>query len=85
MVKGLDVKEAHIVSNLAALVAQKAKQENRKISYRTIVKETGIGLTSVQHWMTSSATQYQQAQIIALCRWLKCDVGDLLKIEADTD
>lgn len=75
--------EARIVSKLRDLVAAKAAREGRRIGYRTIAKEAGISDSAAKNWIRGTATQYRSAQIVALCRWLGCDVGDLLQIEGE--
>jgi putative transcriptional regulator len=75
------IEVARIVSRAKQLLEEKEKREGRRISYRKIAEETGISKTSVESWMTSSATQYQQEQMLALCRYFGCTVGDLLQID----
>lgn len=72
--------EARIISNLKALVAAKAAREKRRIGYRTIAAETGIGESSVRNWMHSTVTKYHETHILALCKWLDCGLCDLLQI-----
>jgi putative transcriptional regulator len=75
------IEVARIVSRAKQLLEEKEKRESRRISYRKIAEETGISKTSVESWMTSSATQYHEGQIVALCRYFNCEVGDLLQID----
>jgi DNA-binding Xre family transcriptional regulator len=74
-------KEGKIINHFKTLVAQKAAREGRKISYRLAESETGLSHGSMVDWMNGRVTQYHEAQIITLCRWLNCKIGDLLEIE----
>jgi putative transcriptional regulator len=72
---------ARVVSQVKKLLAEKEKREGRRISYRKIAEESGVSLTSVHNWMNSNSTQYHEGQIVALCRYFNCEVGDLLRID----
>lgn len=72
---------ARVVSQARKLLEEKEKREGRRISYRKMEVETGISYTSISHWMTNNTTQFHEVQIVALCRYFNCDIGDLLKID----
>jgi DNA-binding Xre family transcriptional regulator len=72
---------ARVVSRVKFLLEEKEKREGRRISYRKVVEETGVSLTSIQNWIAGNATQYREEQILALCRYFNCEVGDLLQID----
>jgi len=75
----------HIENRFKELLKLKAQSENRKLPRRLIAKETGISLTSVQNWASNQITQYQEAQIIAFCKYLNCTIDELLVIVGDDE
>lgn len=77
-------KNEMIYSALKQLIAKKEIEERRKISYRTISKETGISTgTLVRLCDFNGITKIEAKTIDTLCRYFKCDVGDLLKFYDD--
>ena len=60
------------------LLAIKSRKEGRSISRRDVEVETGISLTSIQNWANNRNTQYNVRQILAFCKYFKCNIGDLL-------
>jgi DNA-binding Xre family transcriptional regulator len=70
-----------IKSHLAHLIAEKAKQENRKLSYRTVAKETGISYSTISRLARNEVTRYTDVMLSSLCGYLACSVGDLLEYE----
>lgn len=79
-------KNIMIYSALKQLIAKKEIEERRKISYRTISKETGISTgTLVRLCDFNGITKIEAKTIDTLCRYFKCEVGDLLKFFDDPD
>lgn len=65
-------------SRLKVLVAEKELRERRRIGLRTIAKEAGVSLPTVQRLMNNTIRRVPVEDLGALCRWLDCDVGDVL-------
>lgn len=72
---------ARVVSQVRQLLKEKERREGRRISQRKLEVECGVSRTSLKNWLRGDATQFQQEQIVALCRYFDCEVGDLLKID----
>lgn len=70
-----------IKSHLVRLIEKKAKQENRKLSYRTVAKETGLSYSTISRFAANQVTRYTDAMLSSLCGYLACEVGDLLEYE----
>lgn len=75
----------HIENRFKELLKRKSQQEKRKLPRRLIAEETGISLTSVQNWASNRVTQYQDAQIIAFCKYFDCTIDELLVMVEDED
>ena len=73
-----------IYSTLKQLIAKKEIEERRKISYRTISAETGISTGTLVRLCDFQGIKKIEANTIeTLCRYFRCDVGDLLKFFDD--
>lgn len=70
-----------IKSHIARLIAEKAKHEGRKLSYRTVAKETGLSYSTISRLAANQVTRYTDAMLSSLCEYLACGVGDLLEYE----
>jgi putative transcriptional regulator len=65
-------------SNLLVLVAQKAQAEQRRISLRTVERDTGISYYTLNAIANGKIKEYPADVIATLCEYFKCDIGDLL-------
>jgi len=72
-----------VQNRFTELLAKKGRVENRRISYRTAARETGISTTSVQNWATNTVTRYDQEQIVSFCKYFNCGLSDLLILVGD--
>ncbi len=72
-----------MVSRLKALIAEKEIRERRSIGIRTIVAESGASIATVQRMLNNTIKRPPLDDIAALCRYLDCDVGDLLRMEEE--
>lgn len=66
-----------IKSNLQVLTAQKAQNEARRISLRTVSNETGLTRHTVYGIAQNTLKEYPRAAIEKLCVYFGCNVGDL--------
>jgi len=70
-------------SKLRLLIAAKEMKERRRLSLRTIEQESGTNLTTVQRLMNDTIKRISLDELSALCRYLECDVGDILSMQED--
>lgn len=68
-------------SQLRILLAQKAHREGRNISLREVVRDTGIPVSTVMGMANNTIKRVPIDELGELCRYLDCEVGDLLKLE----
>ena len=68
---------------LGLLIAQKADAENRKISFRTVAKETGIPASTISRFSTNKISRFESETIEAFCKYFKCNVGDIIYYHPD--
>jgi putative transcriptional regulator len=72
-----------IQNRLKVLLAEKELRENRKLTYRTVAKETGLAIDTLTAYMKQRVNCFDKSTLETLCQYLSCDVGDLLKYSAD--
>jgi putative transcriptional regulator len=72
-----------IQNRLKVLLAEKELRENRKLTYRTVAKETGLAIGTLTAYMTQNVNRFDKSTLETLCEYLSCDVGDLLSYSAD--
>ena len=72
-----------IQNRLKILLAEKELRENRKLTYRTVAKETGLAIDTLTAYMTQRVNRFDKSTLETFCQYLACDVGDLLKYSAD--
>ncbi len=70
-------------SKLRLLIAAKEMKERRRLSLRTIEAESGTNLTTIQRLMNDTIKRISIDELSALCRYLDCNVGDILTMEED--
>lgn len=68
-------------SRLKVLVAEKALREKRRLSLRTIAEESGASLSTVIRLDNDSIKRVPLEDLASICRWMPCDVGDMLRME----
>ena len=68
-------------SQLLILLGQKGQREGHPISLRQVVKATHVSEHTVRGFANNTLREYPTDAISALCRYLDCEVGDLLKLE----
>lgn len=72
-------------SHLRVLVAHKELRENRRIGIRVIVEETGAARSAVQRLLNNTIREVPLDALAALCEWVPCDPGDILRLEPVPD
>lgn len=68
-------------SHLSILVAQKALRERRRIGIRVIVSEAGASRSAVERLLNNTIKQVPLDDLAAICEWLNCEPGDILRLE----
>lgn len=68
-------------SRLRILAAEKATREGRALSMRRIAEESGANISTVNRLANNTIRRIPVDELTALCRYLDCDVGDLLRME----
>lgn len=72
-----------IQNRLKVLLAEKELRESRKLTYRTVAKETGLAIGTLTAYMTQQVDRFDRSTLETFCKYLACDVGDLLKYSPD--
>jgi putative transcriptional regulator len=68
-----------IYSRLKLLIAQKAMEEGRSISYRTIEDECGVSASTISRLANNKIDRFEKELLNKLCLYFDCSVGDLLE------
>ncbi len=68
-------------SRLKVLVAEKSLRERRPLGIRKIADEAGVSVSTVQRLMNNTMRRVPLDDLGALCTYLNCDVGDILRAE----
>lgn len=72
------LQEMAIYNRLKILIAEKEFREGRKLTYRTISKETGISTATLVLYMKQGVKNIDTGTLEKLCEYLDCQPGDLL-------
>ena len=82
MVRSKKNGDGKVISRLNILVAEKESREGRRITQREIVAATGLNPNTVSRWMSPEPIeQFTSKTVVPLCRFLECQIGDLLHID----
>lgn len=68
-------------SHFRILLARKEMRERRSISLRQVSRDTGVAMSTIQGLANNTFKAIPRDALTALCRYLQCDVGDLLRLE----
>lgn len=68
-------------SHFRILVAHKELRENRRIGIRVIAQETGASRSAITRLLNNTIKQVPLDDLAALCEWVPCEVGELLRLE----
>lgn len=68
-----------VTSRLRALIADREKLLNRRISYREIEAATRISYSTLSRLGRGRVTQFNARLLDALCEYFECGVGDILQ------
>ena len=68
-------------SYLKVRLAEKALRENRTISLRKVVEESGVSVSTVNRLANNTIRRVPLDELAVLCTYLGCGIGDLLQLE----
>jgi putative transcriptional regulator len=71
---------SRIINRFRILLAEKETREKRHIPLTEVQRETGIAWTTLQAWANNEVQRFDAPVIAALCEYLGCEVGELLKL-----
>ena len=63
------------------LIAQKEVIEGRRFTYKEISEDTGLAVGTIGSYRNGTVTRYDGDTLIALCNFLDCDLGDLMRVK----
>ena len=69
-------------SRLKVLVAEKELRERRQLGIRTIAEEAGASVSTVQRLLNNTIRRVPLDDLAAICVYLDCEVGDILRLES---
>jgi putative transcriptional regulator len=75
--------EKMIYSRLKVLIAEKELKAGRRLTYRTIAKETGVSTSTLVRLVSQNFDRIDVATIETLCRYFDCQPGDLIRWDKD--
>jgi putative transcriptional regulator len=70
-------------SYLKTLLAAKEVREHRTISLRKMVEESGASVSTVNRLANNTIKRLPLDDLATICVYLKCEIGDLLRLEED--
>lgn len=59
---------------------KKAHEENKKITYKTVSKATGLSVTTLNYIANKKNYVTRTKTIEILCNYFKCEVSDFMEI-----
>lgn len=68
-------------SRLKVLVAEKSLRDRRQLGIRTVAKEAGVSVSTVQRLMNNTMRRVPLDDLGSLCTYFNCDVGDILRAD----
>ena len=72
-------------SRLKVLVAENSLKDRRQLGIRTIASEAGVSVSTVQRLMNNTMRRVPLDDLAALCTYLNCEVGDILRADEVTE
>ncbi len=74
-----------IKSRLQSLIRKKQAQDDRKITYDEIAGATAISKSTLSRIANNQRVRYDAHMLSALCKYFRCNVGDLLEYVPDEE
>jgi putative transcriptional regulator len=73
-----------IKSKLKVLIAQREIATRRKITYESLAAEVGLSKNTLNRLAEGQTDRIDFLTLDKLCRYFRCDVGDVLAYETDS-
>lgn len=70
-----------VKNRLVVLMGELQAKESRPITAATVARETGLTRQVISKWMRGEVTEFRGVMVEQLCRYFKCEVGDLLYVD----
>ena len=68
-------------SNLLVLVAEKSQRDKKRITLRSVARDTGVSTYTIYALANNDLTEYPREVLEKLCIYFDCQLSDLLKME----
>lgn len=68
-------------NRMVLLMGKKQMEENRAINASTVARETGLTRQAISKWVRGDVTEFREEIVQKLCKYFKCELGDLLYID----
>lgn len=65
-------------SNLLVLVAQKSQRDGKRVTLRSVARDTGISTYTIYALANNEIEEYPRTVLEKLCTYFECNIGDLL-------
>jgi len=70
-----------VKNRLVRLMGEKQSKEERPINASTVARETGLTRQAISKWVRGDVTEFRGEIVQKLCKYFKCELGDLLYID----
>lgn len=68
-------------TNIVKLMAKKQADEGKLVTPAIIARATKLSRGTVQKWIKGDLQGLDENTVIALCRFFKCNMSDLIEID----
>jgi len=77
---GSEISESFVKNRVGVLLAEKEKQEGRRITHREIERDSGIPNSVVSTYVTHKVRNYNAKTLFLFCRYFDCGIDDILEV-----
>ena len=72
---------ARLKSKLPILMGKWEVENDKRLTQRKLSVATGISRDAIGRLYKGEITRFDETTILALCKFFKCDIGDLLEVQ----
>jgi DNA-binding Xre family transcriptional regulator len=72
---------ARLKSKLPILMGKWEVENDKRLTQRKLSEATGISRDAIGRLYKGEITRFDETTILALCKFFKCDIGDLLEVQ----
>ena len=65
-------------SNLLVLVAEKSQRDGKRVTLRSVARDTGVSTYTIYALANNDLNEYPREVLEKLCSYFDCNLGDLL-------